>query len=77
MENQKFEKIDNGDPDFDIMTIEEWIRAVETGCFIDYDGHGNLATKDEILKNFLVKPSYVVDGKIKFISGYFSTVQPL
>jgi hypothetical protein len=30
MENQKFEKIDNGDPDLDIMTIEEWIRAVET-----------------------------------------------
>ena len=30
----------------DLMTLEEFSNAVESGAFIDYDGYGRFATKD-------------------------------
>ncbi len=34
--------------DSDVYTIEEFIKMVEEGCFIDYDGWGNYATATEV-----------------------------
>lgn len=35
-------------PDYgELMTIECFKDMVESGCFIDDDGHGSLATKDQ------------------------------
>lgn len=43
IEDVKFEPI----PDYgDLMPLQEWIDGVECGGFIDYDGHGTLATAD-------------------------------
>jgi hypothetical protein len=47
----------------DVYTIEHWIGNVEIKGFIDYDGFGNLATKDKVT-DIMVKPSFVKDGKI-------------
>lgn len=33
------------DPDDHLMTWGEWLDNVRSGNFIDYDGHGYLATK--------------------------------
>ena len=30
------------------MLLKDWLECVKSGAFIDYDGHGNLATKDKI-----------------------------
>ncbi len=46
------------DPDCgDLMTIKAFLKNVETGMFIDYDGYGNWATKTHILSNKIVTPS--------------------
>ena len=31
----------------DLMPLQEWINCCESGGFVDYDGHGNLATADK------------------------------
>jgi hypothetical protein len=44
-------------PDYgDHMTRESFLSDVEDGGFIDYDGHGHLATADQET-NWIVKPS--------------------
>jgi hypothetical protein len=40
----------------DLMTIEDFGENVEMGLFIDYDGHGNLATEDQVT-NIVIIPS--------------------
>jgi hypothetical protein len=40
-----------------LMTIEEFSRHVESGMFVDYDGHGNWATSTHIISDEYVKPS--------------------
>lgn len=40
----------------DLMTIAEFMQAVETGCLIDYDGSGNLV-KDGEESNQTIYPS--------------------
>lgn len=37
----------NIDEDADHMSLEEWLDCASTGCFIDYDGLGHLATGDQ------------------------------
>lgn len=44
-------------PDYgDHMTLQDWISACDCGGFIDYDGHGDLATADQC-SNFQISPS--------------------
>ena len=51
-------------PDYgDLMTLEDWVSAVKSGGFIDYDGDGRYATEKEI-SNKYVKPSDVRKGKV-------------
>lgn len=46
-------------PDYgDLMTVEEFREDCESACFIDYDGHGNLATETE-MTNIVIYPSDV------------------
>ena len=40
----------------DHMTLKEWLDNVESCGFIDYDGHGNLATSSEV-SNISICPS--------------------
>ena len=47
----------------DLMTLEDWVSAVKSGGFIDYDGDGCYATEKEI-SNKYVKPSDVRKGKV-------------
>jgi hypothetical protein len=42
----------------DHMTVEEWLAAVDSGCFIDYDGHGKWANATQ-MSNKMVVPSDV------------------
>jgi hypothetical protein len=51
----------------DHMTIERWLQCVECGGFIDYDGHGNLATETQ-LSDIVVYPSDVTALKLKMPS---------
>jgi hypothetical protein len=50
----------------DHMTMDEFIKCVETGGFIDYDGHGHYATETEMLSepSIDVLPSMVKEGTI-------------
>jgi len=57
----KFEEM----PEYgDKMTLDSWLECVESGSFIDYDGHGNLATPYE-MSNIRVWPSLHMDGKLE------------
>lgn len=38
------------------MTVEDYISNVESGSFIDYDGHGH-PCKDSLTADILIKPS--------------------
>lgn len=52
-EGLKFEDI----PDYaDMMPIKEWMECCECGGFIDYDGHGELATATQV-SNIIIQPS--------------------
>lgn len=42
----------------DMMTWDEFVGAVKCGGFIDYDGHGDLATSKTV-SNKHIKPSQV------------------
>jgi hypothetical protein len=45
-------------PDYaDVMSVDEWLHAVECGGFIDYDGHGYYVRDDKMDRNQLAKPS--------------------
>lgn len=62
----KFEKVDKSYFLYsDWNTLEHWIENVQCGTFIDYDGFGQLATKDELAENIFVKPSYVDNENLK------------
>lgn len=51
-------------PDYgDLMTIEEWIECVESGGFIDYDGHGNYSNGEKV-SDHIVHPSDVAAEQI-------------
>jgi hypothetical protein len=39
------------------VTLSEWLEEVKWGGFIDYDGHGNLATINK-KSNSIIQPSY-------------------
>ena len=45
------------------MTLEDFIKYVESGCFVNDDGYGDYATSIEI-SNLLAIPSRIKDGKI-------------
>jgi hypothetical protein len=65
----KWSKKDYGD----LFTIEKFIEHCKCGALIDYDGHGNYATKD-LVSNIIVRPSDVKNGtilkKYKYIMWY-------
>lgn len=46
----------------DVMTIPEFVKAVEDGCFIDYDGFGEYATATEV-SDIMVHPSDILAGE--------------
>ena len=47
----------------DLMTMEEFIDHVNSGCLINYDGYGNLATADEF-SNIEIWPSHIKRGQL-------------
>ena len=54
----------------DLMTVEEFIKSVTDGSFIDYDGHGHWATETKELgyggygiSSSNVYPSQILSGK--------------
>lgn len=51
----------------DIMTVKEWLDAVESGGFIDYDGHGSLATEGGY-SSVNISPSDITVLKVKIPS---------
>lgn len=52
--NYKLEDI----PDYgDKISIDDWIEYVKNGCFIDYDGFGNLCTETK-MSDIVIKPSH-------------------
>jgi len=51
-------------PDYgDIFTIKQFLERVDDTSFIDYDGHGNLATKTE-MSDIVIYPSTIKKLKI-------------
>lgn len=46
------------DPNECLMTIEEFKAAVSVGGYIDYDGYGELATRDQV-SDIPVSPSSI------------------
>jgi hypothetical protein len=53
--------------DSDHMTIEEFVECCQSRSFIDYDGFGEWATKDEVMSGNpadWVSPSEIVNGLI-------------
>ena len=52
-------------PDYgDHMTFASFKSLVDCGAFIDYDGHGKLATEDKA-SNVLVYPSNLSDPEVE------------
>lgn len=52
-------------PDYgDHMTFESFRESVENGHFVDYDGHGDLATADQC-SNITINPSQLDDSSWK------------
>ena len=51
----------------DLLPLKEFLNMVANGCFIDYDGHGKLAT-DIAESNVYIMPSDVFhkNGALKF-----------
>ena len=46
----------------DLMPLPQWIANCREGCFIDYDGFGNLSDGKE-MSNITVVPSNVFEDK--------------
>ena len=54
-------------PDYgDLMTVEEFVKCVESGGFIDYDGWGNPAQDPKLLP-WLVESDIKMDDSINII----------
>lgn len=52
-------------PDYgDHMTMRDWLATVNSGGFIDYDGHGHLATKDGH-SGMIINPTDVTVLKVR------------
>jgi hypothetical protein len=51
----------------DLMAVADWVRNVESGGFIDYDGNGDLATA-ELNYNVPIHPSDITRLKLKIPS---------
>jgi len=51
--------------DSDVFTIEEFIKMVKEGCFIDYDGCGVYAT-DKEMSNITIYPSDITGRTDRF-----------
>lgn len=49
----------------DVMTVQEFVIAVDSGSLIDYDGHGRWATQTHLLPEVSVYPSRVRTQKDK------------
>jgi len=47
----------------DVMTFEHFVEMCELGGFIDYDGEGQLATKDKAAELY-IKPSHIKNNEI-------------
>jgi hypothetical protein len=58
-----------------LMTIEEFYGYVDSGMFIDYDGHGSWATSTHIISDDYVKPSTCKGRKVDK-SGLMKSVAP-
>jgi hypothetical protein len=65
-----YELIGEIDDDDDVMTINEFINAVKSGFFIDYDGYGRYV-KDGKKTNIEILPS---DVKYQAIRRDFNTM---
>jgi len=65
-----YELIGEIDKDADVMTIKEFINAVKSGIFIDYDGYGRYV-KDYKKTNITILPS---DVKYQTIRRDFDTI---
>jgi hypothetical protein len=53
-------------PDFaDVMPLKEFIKCVESGGFIDYDGYGHYVL-DGKETNIIIQPSDVKHGAIRW-----------
>jgi hypothetical protein len=51
-------------PDYgDHMTLEEFTKSVQGGCFIDWDGSGYYATATE-MSHIPARPSEIIEGSI-------------
>lgn len=48
------------------IPINTWLKTVDAGGFIDYDGDGNLASIKG-MSELQVKPSFVENGKIQYV----------
>lgn len=48
----------------DVMSMKDFIESCESGCFIDYDGHGNYV-KDGMMTNIGIFPSDIDNGNIR------------
>jgi uncharacterized membrane protein YvbJ len=59
-----YEFIDGIDKEDDVMTIKEFINAVKSGLFTDYDGYGRYI-KDDKKTNIEILPSDVKYQKIR------------
>lgn len=61
-------------PDYgELMTLDEFITACETFCFVDYDGCGKFAT-DKEMSYINVSPSDVLNNVYIFEKSYNGTV---
>lgn len=49
----------------DLMTTEDWLGCVKCGGFIDYDGHGCLATAEK-QTNYEIRPSDTAEPGFAF-----------
>ncbi len=57
----------------DLFTMEEFIQHCERADFIDYDGHGDLATATH-QSNWSISPSCVTDKDFKGYHPYWTHV---
>lgn len=56
----------------DLFTIDEFVKQVKSGHFIDYDGFGEYATATEV-SDIMVHPSDIERGE-KHPAGYTHVV---
>lgn len=48
----------------DLMTMEDWVAAVEQSAFIDYDGSGYYSDGEKQFRHIDVRPSMLASGKL-------------